>query len=85
MESMPEAARHGQEIGAVRAVMATLPADATQIETAVAILRVIPEVKPAVLRQAGVNISYNTLSKARARMAQREPETIEHQAILHAV
>lgn len=87
LESMPEAVKHGEEIGTVRAVVAGLPEDSTQIEQAMAILRSLPEVKPATLRSAGLSISYNTLSKARARLSEREQETeSEHQAvILHAV
>lgn len=83
--ALPVEERTSADIAAVRALLASMDADATQIERVSHVLAVLPSVKTAVLREAMPGLSYNTVSKARARLSEREPETEQQQVILHAV
>lgn len=78
--ALPAEERTHADLTAVRALLATVAEDASQIERVMHVLAVLPEVKTNILREALPGLSYNTVSKARARLSEREHETEEAHA-----
>lgn len=82
MQALPESDRRAveadSEVAAVRAVVATLSADAGTTDTLVAILRAIPGVRTSSIAQAevlSVSNLYNAVSRARKRLAEQQQES----------